>query len=1035
MDNNKDSKSPHTRSKRREKQDRDAKRQTRSARDSSDVVPGAQASREEHKSKGKSRSGRSASSRSWNRDEKSAHRNRSSATASVPSAQTGRSKSRRDEKAKERRNTRATRPGVESASFSKDRSRSKASRNAKTSDKNKEEEDIAAKGDGEPVVAALLIEEEGDDEKKAKEMAHMRKEMAAEAERQRQRLEEENRRREEAGRMEAERLEKEQKKKRRNMIICVVLVVLVLIGGGVGAFFVLNGSNDVAPENVNMAETLEPSSTPSASPSADPSGNPSTAPTQGVYKQPSLEECERIAAGLPIDGEDQMTARNFDIVMQVDLADDSDITLLVPELETKIEQRLVPNLLGCPRDAFIRRQLIGKKVNGKEPSNHRHLQSIRYAIAKAIVAVSLTDDACQDSNSSNCSILTLNLELRVRGNENAIDLAGIILEVFPNGQDIRPQLGLVAPFDTVVVQIIRSNDPTVAPTIAPTGVGSENSTSFPTATPSNNPSSAPVIGPTVSTPAPSVIPSTLPSTTPSAAPTPTPPPTVDPQLGVTLQPTRTSSSSPTTNPSETPSKSPSSIPSSTPSIDLSTTPTIDTSVAPSPGPTSGPTSGPTPNPTTSAPTSIYLGCYTDDEKRDMDILFRRNMEVQECRDSCKDIGYPFAAIQEGSICFCGNSYGSLGSGSNCNNACLNSADENCGGPFANSVYMSGANGAYSSAPVLESDLYCGCFQDITSDRDLVFFFGRDLSQIGCIRYCKSEGYDFAGLQYQNECWCGDTPAGAFGTSITCFTVDKDRDETSDICTDTGEGACYGGTNDCECGGAGSNTLFRTSQAVSCPSTISPTIEYLACGSDDALDRDLSVLGSVRASVSGCRTICSDIGFVYSGLQEGLLCFCGNSYGNYGTGGVSCNSACAVDSGESDCGGVSANSIYWSGAAVAPVAELDDNLYCGCMGDVPSQRDLKHFSPYLDLGQKACIYYCRSKNFDFAGLQFTNQCWCGNSAGLHGPSNDCNMNCQFPEASNCYDGSSSCTCGGSNANNVFRTSSSSPSCPAAGVSGS
>ena len=80
-------------------------------------------------------------------------------------------------------------------------------------------------------------------------------------------------------------------------------------------------------------------------------------------------------------------------------------------------------------------------------------------------------------------------------------------------------------------------------------------------------------------------------------------------------------------------------------------------------------------------------------------------------------------------------------------------------------------------------------------------------------------------------------------------------------------------------------------------------------------------------------------------------------------------------------------------------------------------------------ETCCLKHCFStfSYQDFAGLQSKSQCFCGNDPGAHSFSESCDMDCEAQEASNCYDGSSSCTCGGVLANDLFRTSAS-VSCP-------
>jgi hypothetical protein len=59
---------------------------------------------------------------------------------------------------------------------------------------------------------------------------------------------------------------------------------------------------------------------------------------------------------------------------------------------------------------------------------------------------------------------------------------------------------------------------------------------------------------------------------------------------------------------------------------------------------------------------------------------------------------------------------------------------------------------------------------------------------------------------------------------------------------------------------------------------------------------------------------------------------------------------------------------------------------------------------------SCIELCYKYNFKFAGLQYENQCWCGNSYGSFGAADPsiCNMSCPIGNR----------TCGGKWANDVY-----------------
>ncbi|KAL3927001.1 MAG: hypothetical protein SGBAC_013257 [Bacillariaceae sp.] len=639
------------RSGRRHERDLDAKKKfSKSRSNPAAIVPGAHSSIGEHKSRAKGgkqssddskqRSRRSdskdSSSRPSKRNEKSGYRNGSRSTATVPGAQaetsSQQSRSKGDKMGRERPN-RTAKLGAKPAGSSSDRSRAKESRNNTRNAINKREpevsdagDDLQVIGDGDPIVAAMIVEEEKEDDTEKKEQEQARVTELVEIERKRMEAEQQ-RREEEREREQAERQEQERKKKKRNIFIATVLVLL--LAGGVAAYFVSQGSSS-DPVSIQEQETANDqdlsSSVPTFNPSDDPSNAPSNVPLK--YPPPNDQECERISAGLPIEGEADFADQDFEIPMEVNLLDGSAIDDQVPELQTQIEKLFVPDLIGCSRDFFNQRRLghstYSRSTAMMSADDHRHLQelSIRYAVAKAVVTMTVMDEACEKT-SSNCNVVMANLDLKVRGEEKIIDLFQVIAAIFPQGQDIRPDLGLVAPFDTVVVGLMRSLGVTASPTIAPTAT--KNPAATPTASPVTSPSPAPVggvatpqptdpplNGPTDAAPSSSPVITGSPSKAPSKAPTSAPSlaPIVAPQPGLTPPltplPTLRTTSAPFQTPSvylsSAPSTKPSLTPSTNPIVQLSAVPNGSPTRAPTRAPTSGPTSGPTREPT-SGPTS------------------------------------------------------------------------------------------------------------------------------------------------------------------------------------------------------------------------------------------------------------------------------------------------------------------------------------------------------------------------------------------------------------------------------------------------
>lgn len=89
---------------------------------------------------------------------------------------------------------------------------------------------------------------------------------------------------------------------------------------------------------------------------------------------------------------------------------------------------------------------------------------------------------------------------------------------------------------------------------------------------------------------------------------------------------------------------------------------------------------------------------------------------------------------------------------------------------------------------------------------------------------------------------------------------------------------------------------------------------IGCYADDKLDRDLSFepYGDSKVGMwpPMCIHHCFTKGYYYAGLQNRFMCFCGNSYGKYGSSN-SCNQACYTRP-RYKCGGITSNSVYTTG---------------------------------------------------------------------------------------------------------------------------
>jgi len=191
-----------------------------------------------------------------------------------------------------------------------------------------------------------------------------------------------------------------------------------------------------------------------------------------------------------------------------------------------------------------------------------------------------------------------------------------------------------------------------------------------------------------------------------------------------------------------------------------------------------------------------------------------------------------------------------------------------------------------------------------------------------------------------------------------------------------------------------------------------TPSTVGCYADKSDNRDLEG-DSISMTPEGmtlekCVEFCRSKQFLYAGVQLGEACYCGNSYGRHGLS-ENCDIPCRGDpSKQTMCGGTSSNTILHTGI-------FSPDQVLGCYGDNPD-RDLP-YEHYMGIAggstQAYCAMHCFNKGYKYAGCQYSNECYCGNTYGRYGPSSYCNHFCAG-------DRTNQTICGGDWANTVLST---------------
>ncbi|KAF2835617.1 Pyrrolo-quinoline quinone, partial [Patellaria atrata CBS 101060] len=178
----------------------------------------------------------------------------------------------------------------------------------------------------------------------------------------------------------------------------------------------------------------------------------------------------------------------------------------------------------------------------------------------------------------------------------------------------------------------------------------------------------------------------------------------------------------------------------------------------------------------------YVGCFKENNpERQLAIMAYGDQgnENGRCINACFSLNYRFAATQYQSECWCGNAIpNDLDPEEDCNYLCSGNRTQTCGGDgyFHNQAHMSlfadklRFDGNTTAEPIhivqsVGRYNYLGCYsenngkafnQKVTATDAMTTQF--------CADFCGA--YDYFGLEYASECYCGTTLNAAVATKVT-----------------------------------------------------------------------------------------------------------------------------------------------------------------------------------------------------------------------------------------------------------------------------
>ncbi|KAK0655609.1 WSC domain-containing protein [Cercophora newfieldiana] len=378
----------------------------------------------------------------------------------------------------------------------------------------------------------------------------------------------------------------------------------------------------------------------------------------------------------------------------------------------------------------------------------------------------------------------------------------------------------------------------------------------------------------------------------------------------------------------------------------------------------------------------YLGCHSGKvnggRALDLDSTGGDDITVESCAAFCG--GYKYFGLEYGRECWCGNEQlAAAVDEDECSFPCSGDADQSCGAGAIQSLYIN--NRFVPRLPEKLKIPYIGCYAHEGNNRVLRenLLGSDDMTAAKCAAHCKD--YEFFGVEYGRECWCGNTAPS----------VSVPESQCSFPCAGDSKTVC----------GAGHRINVWGTPLVA-PPVVGEYI-YQGCYTDKQDARALS--GDVFRFDQMDPDICADAceGYPWFGLEYGTQCFCGIDLdaSSKKVGGWQCAMECGGDP-QFPCGDANRLNVYFN-PNIAPISNpktIGDYSAKGCFTDSQSKRSLS--AAVLrreDMSIEMCAVYCR--NFVYFGLEFGSQCFCGNSLGGVQVSEDqCGMLCVGNESELC-----------------------------------
>ncbi|KAI9734644.1 MAG: hypothetical protein M1834_002245 [Cirrosporium novae-zelandiae] len=295
--------------------------------------------------------------------------------------------------------------------------------------------------------------------------------------------------------------------------------------------------------------------------------------------------------------------------------------------------------------------------------------------------------------------------------------------------------------------------------------------------------------------------------------------------------------------------------------------------------------------------------------------------------------------------------------------------------------------------------YVGCGTDGYGTRILTGAneSNENMTVENCIDFCVGQGYSVAGMEYADQCYCGDSipSSGAPTPGIVGQCTYKCAGDSTEYCGGYGTISLYQ-----KCGSTCENAQF----GVSSNSTTSES-SSLSGTSLAAASTSVSVASTLGTSTTMTSSVSVSI------VASTAIHIAVTSSTKSSTPSLTATTA-ASPSEASAKASSTISSISSFPTKVTNITLPSNWHYAGCYTDAVNPRSLPNWGWWGEaITSSGCASYCNEKGYSIAGTEYSGQCFCGNALAQSEAldEGECNMTCE---------GDAGEICGGSAKLSVF-----------------